>query len=239
VVIAIIGILAALLLPALSSAQGKGQRISCISHLKQLGAAWQMYAADNSATLVVNAPTVTRPLPAQTNAWVAGNMKIETDAADTGLVRTGKLFPYASSAAVLKCPSDHSLTSKGDPRVRSYAMNGWVGSRYMETTGEAAAKQNRTYVKEHELAVPGAASIWIIMDESETTIDDAYFTVSMDNVRPFISFPGARHSGAYALNFGDGHAAVVKMRDNASKPDGGIAAATLDWQVLKDMTTSR
>ena len=240
VVIAIIGILAALLLPALSTAQGKGQRTACVAHLKQLGVAWQMYAADNGATLVGNVPTVAQPVQTQTNAWVPGNMKLESDAADPALVRMGKLFPYASSIEVLRCPSDHSSTTKGDPKVRSYAMNGWVGSRYMETTGEPAAKQNRTYVKEHELTMPGAASIWIIMDESATTIDDAFFTVTMDDARPFVSFPGARHSSAYAVNFGDGHTATVKMRDSTGGPQTGRGtSATMDWQILKDMTTSR
>jgi len=51
VVIAIIGILAALLLPALSSAKANAQRTTCLSNLKQINLAVQLYAGANGDTL--------------------------------------------------------------------------------------------------------------------------------------------------------------------------------------------
>jgi prepilin-type N-terminal cleavage/methylation domain-containing protein/prepilin-type processing-associated H-X9-DG protein len=48
VVVAIIAILAALLLPALSKAQAKALQASCIGNMKQLGLGWTMYTQEYS-----------------------------------------------------------------------------------------------------------------------------------------------------------------------------------------------
>jgi prepilin-type processing-associated H-X9-DG protein len=87
VVIAIIGILASLLMPALSQAKQKANRVKCLNHMRQLGLALAMYAGDHDGQF----PPRRRPA---TNAWV------------------GTLRPYYVDARVLKCPNDSWLSTR-------------------------------------------------------------------------------------------------------------------------------
>src|SRR4030042_138791 len=52
VVITVIALLLALLIPALRSAKEQGQRVVCLSNLRQLTLAWIMYAEDNNENIV-------------------------------------------------------------------------------------------------------------------------------------------------------------------------------------------
>ena len=206
VVAAIIAILAALLLPALSSAKAKSKQVACANNLKQLALGCQMYAADNESRLPENTPEDQRK-----NSWVSGNMKSSMDATNEALIRQGKLFPYANHILTYRCPADPSK-SGATPRVRSYSMNGWMGSRYMESNSRPGGF--RTFVRETELAAARPSGLWVLLDEHELSIDDGWFLVTMDDSRPFASYPATRHQRAYGLNFADGHVESKKLREH-------------------------
>lgn len=233
VVIAIIAILAALLLPALNTAKAKAKTVACVNQLKQFGVAAQIYSSDNAGLLVPNSPT------SGTNGWVGGSMKNDPEATNPNLIRQAKLFPYVSQLTVFRCPADTSKTEYSSAtRLRSYAMNSWIGSRAMES---ASAPGNfRTFVKDAEFATSGAATLWLIADEHEATIDDGYFLVTMNDATPFASFPALRHHRSFTLSFVDGHAEAWKLRDPAtdlSSKQAQIARNNADWLRLKQATT--
>jgi len=232
-VISVVVILAALLLPALAKAELKAKRTACLNNLKECAVSFQMYTADNDGKLAQNYPL----LEGGTNSWVLGDMKVSSDSTNQTLIRQGKLFPYASQVALYRCPADPSRTG-GAPRVRSYSMNGWMGSRYMETYPRPGGY--RTFVRDSELSAAGPARLWVIMDEHEASIDDGWFLVTMDDSRPFASVPATRHEGSYGLNFADGHTEFYKLSNpQLLTVEGQTSANNSDWQRLKQATTIR
>lgn len=86
VVIAIVGVLAALVFPVLASARESGRRASCQNNLKQLGLALMQYCQDYRGKV----PPVNSPSDSATpgiSSWV------------------GFLQPYVKSYQIMRCPS--------------------------------------------------------------------------------------------------------------------------------------
>ena len=233
IVISIIAILAALLMPSMAAARSRARQVSCQSNLRQLALCLPMYSADNGGKLAENVPGSESP-----DSWVRGNMTRQQDMTNQLPIIQGKLYPYASHPNLYRCPADQAQLT-GMPRVRSYSMNGWVGSRYMDK--QSQPNRFRTFVRDSELTAAGPATIWQIIDEHEASIDDAWFLVTMDNSRPFASFPSTRHALAYNLDFGDGHVQLCKLRDPQSRFFGqegmSFSPRNSDWLQLRQITT--
>ncbi len=95
VVIAVIAILAALLMPAFSSAKQKAGQTRCFGNLRQLALSIQLYSADHQGRLPENLPE-----PLYTNSWAFDNMRKPSHATNSAILRQGKLFPYAQQPEV-------------------------------------------------------------------------------------------------------------------------------------------
>src|SRR5450756_1690586 len=108
VVIAIIAILAALLLPALSTAKARAKATGCLSNMRQLALGWRMYADDYNGTLTPNLPQ-----PSNTTSWVTWS-RANPGTNQAAGIRQGRLFPYVLNPAVYECPAD-AFSTNGSP----------------------------------------------------------------------------------------------------------------------------
>src|SRR6202035_356281 len=116
-VIAIIAILAAMLLPALSRAKEKAQSIKCLNCMKQLTLCWVMYAGDNDDRVVHN-----WLLPSglsSPEAWISGDVSRPLGATNLNDIRNNRLFAYNTSVGIYKCPS---LTGRAPAGVGAAAL---------------------------------------------------------------------------------------------------------------------
>jgi prepilin-type N-terminal cleavage/methylation domain-containing protein len=106
VVIAIIGILASMLLPAVSKSKGQATKISCVNNLHQLAIAMKMYVDENADKY---------PPRAGQNFWCS------------------RIYDGYKDLRLLVCPNDRDPVAWGGPpgvypadgAPRSYIYNGW------------------------------------------------------------------------------------------------------------------
>jgi prepilin-type N-terminal cleavage/methylation domain-containing protein/prepilin-type processing-associated H-X9-DG protein len=106
VVIAVIAILASLLLPALGSSREQARRVQCLSHLRQLGIAVQLYWDDNDSQSFRYRRTVQSTGALYWFGWLDHGS--EGDRAFDA--SRGALHPYLDGATVGLCPSlNHAL----------------------------------------------------------------------------------------------------------------------------------
>jgi len=218
VVIAVIGILAAMLLPALEKAKASARRAQCISNMKQLALCWVTYANDNDDQLVPNWIAVTDYSSAP-ESWVSGNVQILTQATNVAYVRNGRLYAYNQLPAIYQCPSLTGIAPVGVPAdllVRSVSMNGRMGEALPGDTSVEGDVEDTSWVfgsdyppirKMSEIKSPPPVDALVFVDESLNSVDDCFFAIQVGpGITKWQNSPTARHANGATLSFADGHA---------------------------------
>ena len=220
VAIAIISVLAALLLPALSKAKERAHRVTCLSNQKQLGIAWELYAGDANNRLVLNDWDGSATIPrSPSNSWVTGNCVVDSEPAT---IISGALYPYVKNMGVYKCPADRGMVQSGSvPRLRSFSL-----SCYMNGAAQDETNWNVKPVRQMS-EIQAASRTLTFLDEDELTIDDGHFLYPA-NARNWYNVPGWRHQNGAVLAFADGHSEYWKWRSRHPRTTAFMTGGVMD-----------
>jgi prepilin-type processing-associated H-X9-DG protein len=246
VVIAIIAILAALLLPALSKAKVHARRVHCISNQRQLALTWVLYAGDQAERVALNGHDT---LPAGTNKllWVLGDTHFYAPAfTDTRfLVHPGyaSFATYLRNPAIYKCPADRSTLSGGAAvatKIRSYSMNSYLG--WNSTPSELTAGY-LIVTRLPQLARPGPARVFLFQDVLPANLCYPAFMVRMPGgSESFFHLPSSEHNRSGVVSFCDGHVESHRWVDPRTRPQippSGIVAHAISAPNSPDLAWIR
>jgi prepilin-type N-terminal cleavage/methylation domain-containing protein/prepilin-type processing-associated H-X9-DG protein len=205
VVVAVIGILAALILSSLSKAKDPSKRESCVSNLRQLQLGWHLYMNDQNDSMP---PNVWDGVPGKhagsaPGSWVVGNA---LDPSPTN-IQQGVQWQYNASLPTYHCPLDTSLAmDHTTPRLRSYSLLNYLGAGAIDFGVTAP------YNKHHgnELKKPSAVMAFVCEDAD--SINDGIFLVYPSPATEWKDYPGSRHDQGTTLSFADGHVEYWKWK---------------------------
>jgi prepilin-type N-terminal cleavage/methylation domain-containing protein len=219
VVVAIIGILAGLLVPALGKARSQSRRVTCVNAQRQLLLAWNLYALDHEDALVPNGHSTPEDR-SQPKTWVAGDSHFYLPAytntqflLDPDYAALGR---YVPSAAVFKCPEDRGGGMRSGvrnaPHVRSYAMNAYLGWTAEPRELEGGYK---IFARASDLDSVSPADLFVFQDVHPDSLCMPAFVVYMpgSDVDGFYHYPSSLHRGSGVLMFADSHAETRRWQD--------------------------
>jgi len=213
VVIGIIAILAALLLPVLSSAKGKAQQTQCLNNLKQLQTGWQSYLGDNNDTMP---PNLWDKVPgwdagSAVGSWVVGNAHNDITPDN---IQKGVQWKYNAALPVYHCPTDKSQTTDDSmPRFRSYSLLNYLGADPADTGATASRNKQRG----NQLRQP--SNVIAFACEDSQSINDGIFFVNLPSSAQWKDLPSFRHANGGLFSFADGHVEYWKWKSGGPPND--------------------
>jgi len=244
VVIAIIAILAAMLLPALTKAKLKACGVHCMNNHRQLCLAWRLYAEDNRDMLVYASDDGDRNLnssPWNAYSWTLTHMDTSPDPYNwdpTVDLMVRPLWQYSKSVGIYKCCADTStvlVNGEQKARVRTMSMNLYVGG-FADKKGPGTdggwpwAAPYVIYNKLSDISggkpSPGPSKLWIFLDQRQDLINWGNYMCYMPGYSPpnpaaygfSQDMPGIYHHLACGFSFADGHSEIHRWKDSRTCP---------------------
>ncbi len=243
-VVAIIAILSALLLPALSNARTRAEGMSCLNNTRQLVQAWQFYAEDHGGLLPYNLSMNGSSFRTNIN-WVNNVMTwdLSSDNTNPATITGASLGPFIGGVTgIFHCPADRALSpiqiaAGWDRRIRSYSMNAMVGNAGAVSASGMNVNNpgSKQFFKITQIPLP--AEIFVFLDEHPDSINDGSF-VNEDPLpgngvfglntavkSEWLDLPASYHNKSTAFSFADGHASMHRwLRASTIRPPAPKAA---------------
>lgn len=212
VTISVVGMLTALLVPAILTARGQASSTACLTNLKMFALAFQLYADDHQDSVLPNRDGEQIPLG---ETWVEGWLGMPgPDCTNTLYLKRSLIGSYIADTKLWQCPRSglRGLGMGTMPRVRTVSLNCFMGS-------PVRVSHAKTYRRTSDITAPSPSDALVFFEERIDTINDASFGMewSFDaNNKPswvLRDKPAASHLGGANLTYADGHVALHRWQD--------------------------
>jgi len=200
VVILIIAILAAILFPVFGRAKQQAKTGTTIVHVKQLGAAFQLYQTDDDEFN----PSATDGFPGESRlgGWVWYDA-FHFNRAGHFDVTKGSIYPYVRDERVYY-DLNHAVS---EPSL-SFAMNSCL-IQSLSGTGLTGGKSSSEVGDPSQTMLLGEEGTGLGEQKSDST-NDGYFAALFDHF-------SAWHTGGTAILFTDSHAKILNVQSDQAR----------------------